>query len=320
MIFIPLVQSDTGEVTLPDLPGSGLLVKALFDYDTPQEEGELAFRKGDVRANISFVVFSERNICLLQTVTVIERGADGAWWSGLIGDRVGLFPSNFFSLDGKRIRGPDDDLDDDEDDEDDGQDVRARVSLWRDSPTWRVQEFEKEERMLDQLEQKRLEELAAERARRKEALVREFVPHETRFSSLCQAREELEAERRAAAERTRLAREKEELIGKLQADYDQELASGKQKRTRTLTASRLGGLDSATAADLDQRYAAKVLEAEGHSRWFERKEIVWLIRSIVERAKNLASAKRRAGAVRKMTLGGSIVSSSNFDDTVMQVS
>jgi growth factor receptor-binding protein 2 len=48
----------------------------MYDF-TPQEEGELAFRRGDV-------------------ITVTNR-TDANWWRGEIGTREGLFPAAYVS-------------------------------------------------------------------------------------------------------------------------------------------------------------------------------------------------------------------------------
>ena len=50
------------------------MVKALFDF-TPQEEGELAFKRGDI-------------------IEVVEKD-DPNWWKGKLGGNEGLFPSNY---------------------------------------------------------------------------------------------------------------------------------------------------------------------------------------------------------------------------------
>jgi hypothetical protein len=193
-------------VLLPALPGAGTKVRALFDYLQAQDAGELTFRRGDV-------------------VVVIERGEPGAWWSGMLGDAVGLFPSNFFSSRGRRICGPGDeevDSDDEDDTEDDGN----------------TDEFEREERMLEELERKKLGELAAERTRRKEEILKA----------------ELAAERAAEEERGRLAREREQIINRMQTDW----AERKRTRTRTLTDASLGALDDKAKAAIDAQYQAKV--------------------------------------------------------------
>jgi hypothetical protein len=195
-------------VILPALPGAGTKVRALFDYPQAQDAGELTFRRGDV-------------------VVVIERGDDGAWWSGMLGETVGLFPSNFFSSRGRRICGPGDEEmnSDDEDDSDDGN----------------TDEFEREERMLEELERKKLGELAAERTRRKEEILKA----------------ELAAERAAEEERGRLAREREQLINRMQDDW----AEKKRTRTRTQTDANMGALDDKSKAAIDAQYSAKVAAA-----------------------------------------------------------
>nr|CAI5846362.1 unnamed protein product [Callosobruchus analis] len=53
---------------------SQYLVQALYDF-TPQEQGELEFRRGDV-------------------ITVTDR-SDQHWWHGEIGHRKGLFPATY---------------------------------------------------------------------------------------------------------------------------------------------------------------------------------------------------------------------------------
>lgn len=50
------------------------LVQALYDF-TPQEVGELEFKRGDV-------------------ITVTDR-SDQHWWHGEIGHRKGLFPATY---------------------------------------------------------------------------------------------------------------------------------------------------------------------------------------------------------------------------------
>lgn len=50
------------------------LVQALYDF-TPQEQGELEFKRGDV-------------------ITVTDR-SDQHWWHGEIGHRKGLFPATY---------------------------------------------------------------------------------------------------------------------------------------------------------------------------------------------------------------------------------
>lgn len=55
------------------------LVTALFDYDA-QGEDELALRQG----NVIMIISKDPNI-----------SGDEGWWIGKIGDRVGIFPTNF---------------------------------------------------------------------------------------------------------------------------------------------------------------------------------------------------------------------------------
>lgn len=50
------------------------LVQALYDF-TPQEHGELEFKRGDV-------------------ITVTDR-SDQHWWTGEMGNRRGLFPATY---------------------------------------------------------------------------------------------------------------------------------------------------------------------------------------------------------------------------------
>lgn len=54
-----------------------MFVKALFDF-VPQEDGELAFSRGD-------------------TIEVIEKD-DPNWWKGKLNDKEGLFPSNYVDV------------------------------------------------------------------------------------------------------------------------------------------------------------------------------------------------------------------------------
>lgn len=51
-----------------------MLVQAMYDF-TPQEAGELEFRRGDV-------------------ITVLDR-SDQHWWQGEIAHRRGLFPATY---------------------------------------------------------------------------------------------------------------------------------------------------------------------------------------------------------------------------------
>jgi len=50
------------------------LVQALFDF-TPQEDGELEFKRGDI-------------------ITVTEK-SDENWWQGTLNGRSGMFPSTY---------------------------------------------------------------------------------------------------------------------------------------------------------------------------------------------------------------------------------
>ena len=50
------------------------MVKALFDF-TPQEEGELEFKRGDL-------------------IQVVEKD-DPNWWRGKLANKEGMFPSNY---------------------------------------------------------------------------------------------------------------------------------------------------------------------------------------------------------------------------------
>ena len=52
------------------------LVQALYDF-TPQEFGELEFRRGDV-------------------ITVTDK-SDQHWWTGEVGNKRGLFPATYVS-------------------------------------------------------------------------------------------------------------------------------------------------------------------------------------------------------------------------------
>ncbi|XP_050509877.1 growth factor receptor-bound protein 2 isoform X1 [Diabrotica virgifera virgifera] len=62
------------EVSFMMSGGEEYLVQALYDF-TPQEVGELEFRRGDV-------------------ITVTDR-SDQHWWHGEIGHRKGLFPATY---------------------------------------------------------------------------------------------------------------------------------------------------------------------------------------------------------------------------------
>ncbi|KAK9746407.1 Variant SH3 domain [Popillia japonica] len=67
--------SRSQEVKLKDMVvAEEYLVQALYDF-TPQEQGELEFKRGDV-------------------ITVTDR-SDQHWWHGEIGHRKGLFPATY---------------------------------------------------------------------------------------------------------------------------------------------------------------------------------------------------------------------------------
>ncbi|CAB4002121.1 growth factor receptor-bound 2 [Paramuricea clavata] len=67
--------SRTQQIFLRDMTKAGkAMVKALFDF-TPQEEGELEFKRGDI-------------------IEVIEKD-DANWWKGKLNNNEGLFPSNY---------------------------------------------------------------------------------------------------------------------------------------------------------------------------------------------------------------------------------
>ncbi|XP_077296938.1 growth factor receptor-bound protein 2 drk [Arctopsyche grandis] len=66
--------SRSQDVKLRDMVPEEVLVQAMYDF-TPQEAGELEFRRGDV-------------------ITVIDR-SDQHWWQGEIAHRRGLFPATY---------------------------------------------------------------------------------------------------------------------------------------------------------------------------------------------------------------------------------
>ncbi|KAH1015678.1 hypothetical protein HUJ04_007025 [Dendroctonus ponderosae] len=66
--------SRSQDVKLRDMVADEYLVQALYDF-TPQEVGELEFKRGDV-------------------ITVTDR-SDQHWWHGEIGHRRGLFPATY---------------------------------------------------------------------------------------------------------------------------------------------------------------------------------------------------------------------------------
>ncbi|XP_076043352.1 growth factor receptor-bound protein 2-like isoform X2 [Oratosquilla oratoria] len=66
--------SKVQDIKLSDMVPEEILVQALYDF-TPQEEGELAFKRGDV-------------------ITVTDQ-SDQHWWRGEVNDRRGLFPATY---------------------------------------------------------------------------------------------------------------------------------------------------------------------------------------------------------------------------------
>lgn len=66
--------SRSHDIKLKDMTPEEFLVQALYDF-TPQEQGELEFKRGDV-------------------ITVTDR-SDPHWWSGEMGNRRGLFPATY---------------------------------------------------------------------------------------------------------------------------------------------------------------------------------------------------------------------------------
>ncbi|XP_045109319.1 growth factor receptor-bound protein 2 isoform X2 [Portunus trituberculatus] len=66
--------SRSHDIKLKDMTPEEFLVQALYDF-TPQEHGELEFKRGDV-------------------ITVTDR-SDQHWWTGEMGNRKGLFPATY---------------------------------------------------------------------------------------------------------------------------------------------------------------------------------------------------------------------------------
>ncbi|XP_045583428.1 growth factor receptor-bound protein 2 isoform X1 [Procambarus clarkii] len=66
--------SRSHDIKLKDMTPEEFLVQALYDF-TPQEHGELEFKRGDV-------------------ITVTDR-SDQHWWTGEMGNRRGLFPATY---------------------------------------------------------------------------------------------------------------------------------------------------------------------------------------------------------------------------------
>jgi len=66
--------SRSQDIKLRDMVSQEYHVQALYDF-TPQEQGELEFKRGDI-------------------ITVTDR-SDQHWWCGEIADRKGLFPNTY---------------------------------------------------------------------------------------------------------------------------------------------------------------------------------------------------------------------------------
>ncbi|RWS14301.1 Protein E(sev)2B-like protein, partial [Dinothrombium tinctorium] len=66
--------SRSQDIKLTDMQPEEYLVQAMYDF-TPQEHGELEFRRGDI-------------------ITVMDR-SDANWWEGEIGNRKGYFPATY---------------------------------------------------------------------------------------------------------------------------------------------------------------------------------------------------------------------------------
>ncbi|CAI5455667.1 unnamed protein product [Caenorhabditis angaria] len=66
--------SRTHTILLQDLVVETVFVQALFDFN-PQEQGELAFKRGDV--------------------ITLKNKDDANWWEGMLNNRRGIFPSNY---------------------------------------------------------------------------------------------------------------------------------------------------------------------------------------------------------------------------------
>uniref|UniRef100_A0A1L8DL26 mitogen-activated protein kinase kinase kinase n=1 Tax=Nyssomyia neivai TaxID=330878 RepID=A0A1L8DL26_9DIPT len=80
----PLILPSEGKgpkvaIMAAELPSNSVLWSAVFDYDA-QGEDELSLRRGQ----IVYVLSKDSNI-----------SGDEGWWTGKIGDKVGIFPSNF---------------------------------------------------------------------------------------------------------------------------------------------------------------------------------------------------------------------------------
>ncbi|XP_078085591.1 mitogen-activated protein kinase kinase kinase 21 isoform X2 [Mustelus asterias] len=70
-------------------PGAGSFWTAVFDYEASAED-ELSLRRGDVLEVLS---------------TDAKVSGDEGWWTGKIGERVGIFPANYVSRPAARARG-----------------------------------------------------------------------------------------------------------------------------------------------------------------------------------------------------------------------
>lgn len=68
--------SRSQDIKLKDMQPEEFLVQAMYDF-TPQEAGELEFRRGNI-------------------ITVIDK-TDDNWWEGEIGNRRGYFPATYVS-------------------------------------------------------------------------------------------------------------------------------------------------------------------------------------------------------------------------------
>ncbi|VDP16871.1 unnamed protein product [Soboliphyme baturini] len=66
--------SRTSTILLKDIEPETRLVQAMFDF-TPQEAGELEFKRGDI-------------------ITVTDK-SDENWWEGMLKNQKGMFPSTY---------------------------------------------------------------------------------------------------------------------------------------------------------------------------------------------------------------------------------
>ena len=75
---LPDIQPQASTSQVPQAkPQAPSRVKALYDFE-PQEEGELAFRKGDV-------------------IRVVNSAYEG-WWKGELDGRIGIFPLTYIEI------------------------------------------------------------------------------------------------------------------------------------------------------------------------------------------------------------------------------